>query len=280
MQTLVSAGTVSNQGTFDNNSPILRALEVPSLKEEESTNFTAGFAVRPARGVSLSLDFYQVEVEDRIVYSSSIASSDSTTAVFEILADNNITSLKFFTNAVDTKTKGVDFVGTYSMPAGDGTVDFSLSANINETNIEGAIATPDPIAAADVDIFDRKEQSRLTSARPDKKVLVGLGYTAEKYSVTLNNTLFGEVTWQHAADETLDQTFGAKVVTDVYFTYQHTDMIGFGLGIQNLLDVFPDEIETGGDPVTDLGGRFKYPWEVNQFGFNGTTASASVNLHF
>jgi len=52
------------------------------------------------------------------------------------------------------------------------------------------------------------------------------------------------------------------------------------LNLNNLLDVYPDVIDTKGDVVTDLGGRFKYPWEVNQFGFNGRTISGNLNIRF
>ncbi|MBN4056373.1 hypothetical protein JYT20_01495 [Rhodothermus sp. AH-315-K08] len=50
--------------------------------------------------------------------------------------------------------------------------------------------------------------------------------------------------------------------------------------MNNLLNVFPDAIEPGGDFVTDLGGRFKWPWEVNQFGFNGTTVRFGIGMDF
>ncbi|NKB72007.1 MAG: TonB-dependent receptor plug domain-containing protein [Candidatus Latescibacteria bacterium] len=280
VQTLVSGGTVSNQGTFDNQSPVLRALDVPSLKEEEATNFTAGLAVRPLDGLYLSLDYYQVDVDDRIVYSSSIASDDASTVVGGILAINSITSLKFFTNAVDTRTKGIDLVASYAMEAGPGALDINFSANFNDTEIQGNIATPAPIADTGIEIFDRKEQGRILSARPDSKILVGFTYEVGDLRATLNNTRFGEVVWQHAADPSKDQTFAAKVITDLSLSYQYSETMGFGLGVQNLLDVYPDKIDTKGDVVTDLGGRFQYPWEVNQFGFAGTMGAANISLRF
>ena len=88
------------------------------------------------------------------------------------------------------------------------------------------------------------------------------------------------MTWQHAADPTKDQTFDAKLVTDLSVHYQYTEILGFGIGINNIFNVYPDKIDTKGDVVTDLGGRFDYPWEVNQFGFNGITAGANLRLSF
>ncbi len=48
----------------------------------------------------------------------------------------------------------------------------------------------------------------------------------------------------------------------------------------NIFNVYPDEIEPRSDFVTDLGGRFRYPWEVNQFGFLGTVVKAGVSVKF
>lgn len=280
IQTLVSGGSVSNQGTFNNHSPVLRALEVPRLKEENAFNVTAGVALQPIQGLYLSLDVYQVDVDDRIVYSSSIASTDTTNVVGQILKAFDITSLKFFTNAVNTRSTGIDFVANYTFDMGPGSLGVNLVANYNETEIRGQIETPAPIAAANVEIFDRKEQSRILSARPKSKILLGLTYTMGALRAALNNTQFGEVTWQHAGDASKDQTFGAKLVTDLQLSYRISNTFGIGVGVNNLFNVYPDIIDTKGDVLTDLGGRFKYPWEVNQFGFAGTVVSGNINIRF
>ncbi|HHZ94164.1 MAG TPA: TonB-dependent receptor, partial [Flavobacteriales bacterium] len=299
VQTLVSGGTVSNQGTFANGSAVVRSLGVAPLTNESAENISFGIAMKPMDGLYVSLDYYQVNVYDRIVYSSSIASSDTTTAVYAILQDNDVTSLKFFTNAVDTETSGLDFVLSYTgLELGSGNLGFNFSANFNQTSVVGEIATPDAIAESGVDLFDRKEQSRLETARPSDKQLIGLTYSTGKFTVALNNTRFGEVTWKHQNnglngapfgpngealplnDEDYDQTFAAKVLTDLNLNYQFNDKVGFNLAINNLLNVYPDVIDTKGDMVTDLGGRFLYPWEVNQFGFNGTTVSGKLSFKF
>ena len=284
IQTLLSGGTVSNQGTFNNHSPALKALDVPLLKEEEAFNATAGIAVRPVPGLYLSVDAYMVNVDDRIVYSSSIATDDATSAVGQIQERFSITSLKFFTNAVDTQTRGLDVVMNYEFDTGIGDFGINLGANVNDTKIQGQISTPRPIAEANVEILDRKEQSRILSARPGDKVILGFTYESGAVRAALNNTRFGTVTWQHESDASYDQTFAAKVVTDLTFGIQLSRMVRLGVSVNNLLNVYPDEIETRGgviDPnviLTNLGGRFRWPWEVNQFGFNGTTIMARLNL--
>jgi len=287
IQTLVSGGTVSNQGTFNNVDPVIReGLGVPQLTAETSNNISAGITFKPMSNLSLSLDVYNVKVDDRVLFTGEIGYIDGSVGdpqnpVEQILEDNSITSLKFFVNAVNTSTTGVDFVANYSnIELGSGKLTATLAANYNETKIKGKIDTPDLLEANGYEIFNRKEQSRIISARPKSKVLLGLSYDISKWNIGLNNTYFGEVTWQHATDPSKDQTFGGKVITDLFVNYEFSDKFSARVSANNLLDVYPDEIDTKGDFVTDLGGRFRYPWEVNQFGFNGTVLNAGLTYKF
>jgi iron complex outermembrane recepter protein len=291
IQTLISAGTVSNQGTFNNDSPVLRQLGVDKLKEETSTNITLGFASRPIDGLFVSVDVFQIDLDDRIVYSSSIFTDDTTTTVYRILQANSITSLKFFINAVNTRTQGIDIVASYDW----GKLRLNLAASFLKHSIEGKIKTPDVLEQDGIDIFDRKEQSRILTARPTEKVILGVSYDFDPVTVGVSGIYFGSVKWQHVNnglngvdlgdgplptdDAAFDQVFSAKILTDLFATLKITNQISFTVSVNNLFNVYPDVIDTKGDFVTDLGGRFKYPWEVNQFGFNGRVVLATLNFN-
>ncbi len=303
IQTLVSGGTISNQGTFNNVDPIIReGLGVPQLTAETSKNFSVGITYKVTPKISVTADFYQVEVDDRVLFSGEIGfdgDDDTINPVEEILIENSITSLKFFVNAVDTKTTGVDVVATLNkVDLGKGKFGATLAFNYNETTIEGTINTPTILEENGYDIFNRKEQSRITTSRPQTKAILGLDYSISKWTFVLNNTYFGEVTWQHSnnglngaplgpdgsllplEDEAYDQTFAGKVLTDLIVNYRFNKHIAIFVSANNLFNVYPDTIETQGDFVTDLGGRFKYPWEVNQFGFNGTIINGGLSFSF
>jgi len=301
IQTLVSGGTVSNQGTFNNVDPVIReGLGVPQLTAETSTNITAGITYKVSNDFSVTADFYNVKVENRVLFTGEIGfdgNPDEDNPVEQILLENSITSLKFFVNAVNTNTTGVDIVANYrNIAIGSGTLSATLAANMNETEIDGEIATPELLANNGYEIFNRKEQSRITTSRPKTKVLLGLNYEISKFNVALNNTYFGEVTWMHSnnglngadfgdgplptEDEAFDQTFAGKIITDLIISYSFSDAISATVSASNLLNVYPDEIDTKGDFVTDLGGRFRYPWEVNQFGFLGTVVNAGLSFKF
>ena len=303
VQTLISGGTVSNQGTFNNVDPIIReGLGVPQLTAETAQNFSVGITIKPTSNLYFSLDYYNVRVDDRVLFTGEIGfdgDDDTTNPVEDILIANSITSLKFFVNAVNTVTNGADIViGYNNIVIGSGSLDASIAANFNETKIDGEIEAPALLAQNGYEIFNRKEQSRITSSRPKSKIVFGLNYELDKWDFTLNNTYFGSVTWRHSNnglngaplgpgganlptdDAAYDQTFAGKVITDLAIAYQITNQLGATLSANNLLDVYPDEIETQGDFVTDLGGRFKYPWEVNQFGFRGAYFQAGLNYTF
>ncbi len=313
VQTLVSGGTVSNQGTFNNVDPVIReGLGVPQLTAETSRNISAGITYKPIPNLSLSVDYYNVQVDDRVLFTGEIgyidgSPGDPQNPVEQILDDNSITSLKFFVNAVDTETNGLDLVASYNnLKLGNGNLGVTLAANFNETEITNddtdpntpdlQIESPGILGENGYDIFNRKEQSRIESSRPQSKVLLGLDYGLNNWNFTLNNTYFGEVTWKHANnglngvdlgngplptdDAAFDQTFAGKVITDLIISYEFSKNLSANLSVNNLLDVYPDEIDTKGDFVTDLGGRFRYPWEVNQFGFNGTVVNGSVTIKF
>ncbi|MEO0338552.1 MAG: TonB-dependent receptor [Bacteroidota bacterium] len=265
VQTLVSGGTVSNQGTFNNVSDVVRGLGIPGLDAETSFNITAGITYRLADGFSISADYYNIELNDRVLFTGEIGFDGddmNTNSVEQILIDNSVTSIKFFVNALDTRTQGFDLVADYQgIKVGDNArLGAILSMNVNETKILGTIDAPGTVGAEGYDIFNRKEQSRVTTARPNFKSTLGFNLRAGKFLATLNNTYFGEVTWLHANnglngaplgpggsnlplnDEAYDQTFAGKVVTDLILGYELTSQLNFNLTINNLLNVYPDEI--------------------------------------
>jgi iron complex outermembrane receptor protein len=281
VQTIIINGRLTEQGTFSNISPIIRALEVPRLKAETSVNISFGLAYQPKENLTFSLDAYQISVKDRIVFTGNISNRDTTTNVGRILNRFEINGLKFFTNAIDTRTQGADFVMNYkNIELGTGKAEVTLSANFNKTEIIGDLRTPDILRSEGNTLFDRKERSRIETARPQSKMILSLRYTLNKWSFVLQNTRFGSVTWRHQSDPENDQTFRAKVVTDLFIQYDLNKSWSFFANAANLLNVYPDPVDPKNDPSTNLIGRFKYPWEVNQFGFAGTYLYAGARMKF
>ena len=103
---LNAAGVLTDTLTAANNSEVARALGIPGLEEEESTNLSFGAVVRPTDRFRLTLDLYRIDIDDRIIFSDAISSSIP--AVGEVLEPFGVGQVQFFTNAIDTKTEGLD----------------------------------------------------------------------------------------------------------------------------------------------------------------------------
>ena len=268
------------QGTLANNNPAVVALGVPNLTHEISKNIAAGFTYKFNSKFSASVDFYQIKVEDRVLFSSQISfDGDDTTTnpVEQILTANNVRGVQFFINAGDTKNTGADIVLNYRrIDFAGGLLNASFSANFNNVTID-KINTPSALAANGYDIFDRREQSLITSSRPQSKMILGLAFTKDKWDISLNNSRFGEVTLA-SSDPTKDQVLSAKIATDLGFTYRLTDRININGNINNIFDVYPDESRA--DTGETGGGRFRYTSQVQQLGQLGTNYSLGFNYQF
>ena len=123
----------------NNVSPQAKLLGIPHLNPEESTNLSIGLGARPCKNFSFTLDYYNIKVTDRIVLSNNIGPTGDTTgkyiALDQILAANNIVSLSFFANALDSRTSGIDAVANYkNIALGTGTLGFTLAGNYTLKN--------------------------------------------------------------------------------------------------------------------------------------------------
>jgi iron complex outermembrane receptor protein len=153
-----------------------------------------------------------------------------------------------------------------------------LAANFNSTTLD-AITTPSALAAGGYNIFDRQEQGLITNSRPKSKMLLGLSQDWDKWSLELNNTLFGKVTVTAPESGGTDQELSSKMVTDINMSYKFTDKLTLNGNVGNLFDVYPDPT----DPATNTsqaGTRFIYSSEVQQMGQLGTNFSLGLNYQF
>ena len=292
-QYIIVAGSTEPllQGTLANNSGAVQGLGVPSLTHEISKNISAGLTYKFNKDFSASLDFYQINVDDRVLFSSQIGYQNGsppangnpaviTNPVEQILADNNVVAVQFFINAGDTKTRGADLVLNHKnlFKLGNGRVNASLAVNLNETTLD-AINTPSVLSNAGYNIFDRQEQGLITNSRPKSKYILGLMYEGEKWDINLFNTRFGEVIITAPQSGGTDQALSSKISTDLGFIYKLTDKLRFTGNINNIFDVYPDETLASTN-TAQAGSRFRYSSEVQQLGQLGRNFAIGINYQF
>jgi iron complex outermembrane receptor protein len=264
------------QGTFKNGSAVANAFGIPELKPEKSMNYSVGVTSRLLNNkLSITVDGYLINIKDRIVLSASFrrlpTSAPEASAVNSILSAypslNDVSSAVFFANAVDTRTKGIDVVSSYTDKAGKGLLTITLAANFNKTEIIGdphvsTITNP----ALQARLFGRDEKGRYEQAQPQSKISLGMTHREGKVTANLKFTRFGRVGTLDAGNPLLDESFSPKVVTDASLSYRLFYFMNLTIGANNIGDVYPDKLNS----YTNTGdGRFVYSRNATQFGFNG-----------
>lgn len=242
-QSFVPGGGIENKGIFNNRSSQARQLGIPSLKPEKSKNLTLGLGLNPSKNLSITIDYYKIDVEDRIILGSEITENDTTTALGQILASNNIVAASFFTNGINTTTSGIDFViSNRNMMLGAGKLNINLAGNFAlENALDGDVLNPEILAGTNKTIFDATQEALLLSSRPEYKAILGFDYIMGRWNFSLNNTLFGPTTFRQAGlSSDLKTVFQPKVVTDLGINVELVKNLNFGLTIQNLLNVLPE----------------------------------------
>ncbi len=271
IQASFAGGTIVEQGLFNNNSVQARLLGIPKLKPEKSDNITLGLGFNPSKYFNITLDYYNIGIKDRIVYSSSISTSDPTTALYKILADNNLGSVQFFINGIKTRTSGLDFVASQrNISFGKGLLGINLAGNITISNkIIGTPAEPAAISSAGSSILNEQIKSLLTEGRPNYKVILGFDWNVDKWNFNLNNTLFGKTAFRDLDNGGSDMLnikaeFTPAVVTDLSIGYQISNKVTFTLNANNLLNVLPkwDLIASAAPSVTDKAASLKAANEI------------------
>ena len=273
--TLFVDGVPFEVGTFSNNSRIARILGIPRLKEETSVSFSAGFtAVIPSANLDITVDAFQVDIDDRVVLTGQFAPGDNA-ELQKLFAQANAERATFFANAIDTRTQGIDVVLSHNARLGaNATLRTSLAATFFKTEQQGDVKTSPELEPVKDTYFDETSRIFLEEAVPRTKANLTFSLNAGKFSAFLRNVYFGEVT---EATNTLanQQVFGAKVVTDLSVGYQLLQGLRLSIGANNLLDVYPDE----SIPANQGSAQFLYSRRSQQFGFQGRFIFARLALN-
>ena len=258
VQASFAGGFIQLSGLFNNQSAQAKSLAIPKLRPENSTNVTFGLGLNLNKNFSVTLDYYNIQVKDRIVYSSSITTDDRKLAVPKtdlgrILKGTSVgegnfdlASVQFFINGINTTTSGLDYVMAYKNVAiGEGKLGINFAGNINLSNtVDGLPSDPKAIKDAESSILNEQIKSLLTESRPAYKLILGFDYSVGKLFANLNNTLFGPTSFRDfdnggGAMADLKQVFKPAVVTDLTLGYQFTDKISLALNVNNILNVIP-----------------------------------------
>ncbi|MCF2910727.1 TonB-dependent receptor [Pseudoalteromonas sp. DL2-H2.2] len=245
--TVFEDGVPNEVGLYPVDTPAAAALGAKPLEAEESVNLTAGF-IYTQDAFSLTLDAYRIDIDDRIVMSENL-SGDAVEQILQQAGEFNVQRVRYFTNAIDSRTQGVDIVATYRFDLADyGDLNLSAALNLNDTEVTNVKANPAELAALgeSYQYFARREIERFESGTPDNKWNLVANWQREQWQVMVKATRYGEVTDPSSTVEK-DEVLAAKWIADLEVAYKVNAQWRVALGANNLFDQYPQ------DTVSNIG---------------------------
>jgi iron complex outermembrane receptor protein len=263
-----------------------KLLGARDLKPERSVNYSAGVALEPFGSLALTLDYYRIDIDKRIVLSDNFTGP----TIQNLFASTGSTAAggRFFTNAIDTRSHGVDVVANYGFSFSNRSVlRLTSGYNRNTVKVTRVDSTPANLKAFQETLFGRVEKTRIEKGNPRDNLFGSANYSLGGLGLTARVQRYGEVSVAGTSPTnltgTLDQTYGAKTVTDLSGSYS-LRRYTITIGADNVFDVYPDRNLNPGDPATGNGGLSNFgifPYAgISPFGFNGRFVYTKVSIGF
>ena len=236
------------------NSPGARLVGVNGLKAEKSNNLSLGMVFNPASNLNLTLDVYQIKIRDRIVGSGALYGSggavNSPAVTAAILANGNVldstvrqTGINIFSNAVDTRSRGMEFVATLNESYGTyGRVDWSIAANYNKVDVIKINQAPTELMPQT--LLDKTAISNLETASPKMRVNLGALWKIGNWTVNLREAIYGKSSNYDSEDGAVyhKNEIKTKVITDLEVGYKIDQAWSVAVGANNLFNIYPNGI--------------------------------------
>lgn len=230
------------------------------LTPEESTSYALG-TVYEYEDFFLTVDYYNIEVTDRIAQSSQIDVLESDYAELRELGVQNpelISAVTYFANDFDTTTKGLDVVANYSADLFNGATKFALAYNWNETNVDSF----NPATTSDGKV------KRLEEGMPQHRATFTITQNWDDVSMFVRANYFGEYFAVHADDDCLDGCWNeiadSAFTFDAEVSYFFTESFKGAIGANNIFDQEAQKLPEASYGV--LGAQY---YESGPYDYNG-----------
>ena len=261
VSTVVNAATnaFEERGTIGSTHPVAMALGGRELDPEESENLSLGAVFALDNGLSLTVDYFRIDVDDRIALTGLFPVTD---AIKEALLAAGVpeawefTSVRYFANDFDTRTEGVDVVLTYGWETGLGSTDLLLSFNHTTTDVRD-FREGSPITGGDT--IDNLERGA-----PETRFNLTATHSIDRWYLVARYSYFGDWYDDHSAAE-----FDGYGLADLLVQYSFAGGLAVTVGAENLFDEYPDE-------AINFGNGRKYP-RYSPAGHNGALVYAKVS---
>jgi iron complex outermembrane receptor protein len=267
-------------GLFPNTNIVTQAFGVKPLVAEKALNISTGLAANISPVVNLTIDAFWIQIKNRVILSGGFSKSNPD--VRRILAGlPGIDEVQFITNAVNTRTAGIDIALNGKWKIRKGEVGFMFAGNLVETNIFGAIRLADSLRKDSTNsntLFNREEREKMEKGQPRSKIILAANYQNGKAGILVRVTRFGKTSAVfNAADSLRDELFSAKVLTDIHLSYSPRSWLTITCGANDIFDVYPDPLK---NYQNTSNGILVYSNEAMPFGYNGGYYFVNMSLKF
>ena len=266
------AGDIIHRGAIPSNSPIAQQRGGEALAEEKSTSLTAGLVFEWER-LNISLDYYRIDIEDRIALTQDFTLDDEERDKLVAAGVPNardIEDFRFFQNAFDTETTGLDLVASYSWQWQDGAMtDISLAWNDNQSEVARPSQQDISLCQAEPDkqkcVVGEQRVRELEESLPDSRYRLTLNHKADVWSLLLRyNAVDG---WYDEEDDAntdeFDGRYDGYATLDMEIAIDLGNRLTLAFGGQNVTDEYPEKHPFA---TTTLGNQYS---QFAPLGFNG-----------
>lgn len=273
------AGSLVEVGNYPVDHPASRLLGAKDLKEETSFNLSAGLAVTPRDNLTLTLDFYHIKINDRILLGATF-DDDTTLAILAGGGFSGVGGVQYFTNGLDTKTQGVDLAASLRVPAGaSGSLTFDAGVNYTKNTITHIDDLPTVLQnSLEPGLMDTVGYIAITEERPDWRGTLTTQYENGRFRALGRASYYGKFSSaQPGFCDLCRERYGSKTLIDLELGYSF-NQVKLAIGARNLFDVYPDQPSSNrvvdsstGDRSKDYNNNFgTFPWAAaSPFGYNG-----------
>ncbi len=256
--------TLVNRGTIPPTNPIAMSKGGKELEPERSLNFSGGLIAKFFEFLTLTGDFYYIKVKDRISQSATqILTPEEALALEEsgVPGASDLDEFRYYTNAFDTITTGVDLISTISLDwSGAGQTGFTLAYNWNKTKVDDYITG----------VIDEQRIFELEHWVPRHRFVGSVTHTIADLQLLGRFNYYGSFMDPQSS---YDFLYGSQYTVDAELSYTIVDTFTAVFGVENLLDSYPDEQ----DNMTLLGNR--YPQNAPSGAYGGFWY-ARLDAHF
>lgn len=267
-----SGGQLTSVATLPVDDPLAIALGAQPLDAESAINFSGGFTVDLPGEFVLTVDAYNIRVDDRITLSERIDRDSAPVGIQPLFDARNITAVNFFTNAIDTETNGIDVVGTYNFQkVMGGELNLSAGLSYARTRIRN-VRNLGPVTVIGVE-----ESNTIEDAAPKSKIILTADWTDKVFTGLVRVTRYGEATrvFNFGGGYEPEQTYRQEWQVDVEASWRFNQNVEIYAGASNLFDNYPDP------SIADISYFGNMPYDVlSPIGMNGRYLYTGIRTKF